>query len=344
MFCSFFLQFRAKMPGMHGIRLGRTADCRKKLGENKTAPVPLQKQYGCRKSNCFSTASALYVESCHAGVNGAAAQLLLNAQQLVVLCNTLGTAGSTGLDLAGVQRHGQIGNGGVLGLAGAVRADGGVTGLVGHLDGLQRLGNRTDLVQLDQDGVAGTQLDALGQTLGVGDEQVIAHQLDLAAQLAGHLLPALPVLFVQTILNGDDGVLLHQALPVGDQLAGGELGAGLGQLVEALALGALPLGGSSVHGQHEVLAGHIAGLLNGGQNGLDGLLITGQVGGKAALIAHRGGQTLGLQDGSQGMEHLGTPAQGLLEGGSAHRHDHELLDFVFPVLPGFFQVPLAIVK
>ena len=206
-----------------------------------------------------------------------------------------------------------------------MRADGGVTGLVCHLDGLQRLGNGADLVQLDEDGVAGTQLDALGQTLGVGDEQVIAHQLDLAAQLAGHLLPALPVLFVQTILNGDDGVLLHQALPVGDQLAGGELGAGLGQLVEALALGALPLGGSSVHGQHEVLAGHIAGLLNGGQNGLDGLLIAGQVGGKAALIAHRGGQTLGLQDGSQGMEHLGTPAQGLLEGGGAHRHDHELL-------------------
>ena len=75
------------MPGMHGIRLGRAADCRKKLGENKTAPVPLQKQYGCRKINWFSTASALYVESCHAGVNGAAAQLLLNSQQLLVLCN-----------------------------------------------------------------------------------------------------------------------------------------------------------------------------------------------------------------------------------------------------------------
>ena len=123
--------------------------------------MPLQKQYGCRKINWFSTASALYVESCHAGVNGAAAQLLLNAQQLVVLCNTLGTAGSTGLDLAGVQRHGQIGNGGVLGLTGAVRADGGVTGLVSHLDGFQSFGNRADLVQFDQDRVACTQPDAL---------------------------------------------------------------------------------------------------------------------------------------------------------------------------------------
>ena len=76
-----------------------------------------------------------------------------------------------------------------------------------------------NLVQLDEDGVAGPQLDALGQTLGVGDEQVVAHQLDLAAQLAGHLLPALPVLFVQAVLDGEDGVFLHQSLPVGDQLA-----------------------------------------------------------------------------------------------------------------------------
>ena len=62
--------------------------------------------------------SALHVEGCHAGVDRAAAQLFFNAQQLVVLCHTLGTAGSAGLDLAGVQGNGQIGNGGVLGLAG----------------------------------------------------------------------------------------------------------------------------------------------------------------------------------------------------------------------------------
>ena len=125
----------------------------------------------------------LHVEGGHAGVNGTGTQMLFDAEQLVVLGHALGAAGSTGLDLAGVQGHGQIGNGGVLGLAGTVRADGGVTGLVCHLDGLQGLGDGTDLVQLDEDGVARTQLDALGKALGVGDEQVIAHKLDLAAQL-----------------------------------------------------------------------------------------------------------------------------------------------------------------
>ena len=112
---------------------------------------------------------------------------------------------------------------------------------------------------------------------------------------------------------------------MGDQLAGGELGARLGQLVEALALGAFPLGGSSVHGQHEVLSGNIAGLFDGGQNGLDGLLVAGQIGGEAALVADGGGQPLGLQDGGQSVEHLSAPAQALLKGGGTHGHDHELL-------------------
>ena len=196
---------------------------------------------------------------------------------------------------------------------------------MGHLDGLKGLRHRADLVQLDEDGVARTQRDALGQTLGVGDEQVIAHQLDLIAQLAGHLLPAFPVLFVQTVLDRDDGVFLYQLLPVSDQLAGGELGARLGQLVKTLALGAFPLGRSSIHGQHEVPAGKITGLLDGGQNGLNGLLVAGQVGSEAALVADGGGQTLGLQDGGQSVEDLSAPAQALFKGGGTHGHDHELL-------------------
>ena len=110
-----------------------------------------------------------------------------------------------------------------------------------------------------------------------------------------------------------------------DQLTGSVLGAGLGQLIETLALGAFPLGGSGIHGQHEVLAGLITGLFDGGQNGLDGLLVAGQVGGKAALVAHGGGQAPGLQDGSQSVEHLGAPAQGFLEAGCTHGHDHKLL-------------------
>ena len=74
------------------------------------------------------------------------AQLFLNAEQLVVLRNTLTSARCAGLDLAGVQRNCKICDGGILGLAGAVGRDGGVACLVGHLDGFQSLGYGTDLV------------------------------------------------------------------------------------------------------------------------------------------------------------------------------------------------------
>ena len=126
--------------------------------------------------------SALDVEGTEAGVLGSTAEFFLDAEQLVILGNALAAAGGTGLDLAGVQGNGQVSNGGVLGLAGTVRSNGGVASLVGHLNGLQRLRDRTDLVQLDQDGVAAAQADALGQALSVGDEQVVAHQLVIYCQ------------------------------------------------------------------------------------------------------------------------------------------------------------------
>ena len=54
------------------------------------------------------------------GKNGLVAQLLLNAQQLIVLAQTLGTAWGTSLDLTSFKANDEIGNEGVLGLARAM--------------------------------------------------------------------------------------------------------------------------------------------------------------------------------------------------------------------------------
>ena len=43
-------------------------------------------------------------------------QLLLDTKKLVVFGNPVGTAGRAGLDQAGVQCHGQVGNGNIFGL------------------------------------------------------------------------------------------------------------------------------------------------------------------------------------------------------------------------------------
>ena len=204
--------------------------------------------------------------------------------------------------------------------------DGGVAGPVGHLDGVQGLGQGADLVDLDEDGVSHALGDAVGQALHVGDEQVVAHQLHLGADGLGEHGPALPVVLGHAVLQGDDGVGVGELLPHVHQLLLGHLLAGLG-LDVALLLVVPPLGGGGVDGDHEVLAGLVAGLGNGLHDDLQGILILLQVGGVAALVAHAGsGSAVVLQGLLQLVEHLGAHLEGLLPAAGAHRHNHELLN------------------
>ena len=157
-------------------------------------------------------------EGVPACILGGSAQLLLDAQQSVVLRDALAAGGRAGLDLAGARRDDEVGDGRVFGLAAAMADDRRPAGLLRHRDGVQRLGQGADLVELDQDGVRGALADALGQALRVGDEEVVADELDVAAELGVELPPAGPVVLRQAVLDADDGVLGAPALPVGDQL------------------------------------------------------------------------------------------------------------------------------
>mgnify|MGYP006883761259 CR=1 FL=1 len=142
------------------------------------------------------------LESAVAGVLSGGAELLLNLEQAVVLGDTLATSRSTGLDLAGVLCHSQVGDGGVRGLAGTVGNHGGEAVLGGQLDGVEGLGDGADLVELDQQGVGGAELDALSQTCRVGDQQVVADELQTIAELGGDGSPVFPAFFLERILNG----------------------------------------------------------------------------------------------------------------------------------------------
>ena len=83
-------------------------------------------------------------------------------------------------------------------------------GLVSHLDGFHRLGNGTDLVELDEDGVSCAEFDALGKSLCIRYEKIIAYELNALSESGGHLLPAFPVLFIETVLDADDGIFADQ--------------------------------------------------------------------------------------------------------------------------------------
>ena len=89
-----------------------------------------------------------------AGVASPPAELLLDPQQSVVLADAVRAGQRPGLDLPAAAPDREVGDGGVFGLAGAVRDDRCVARLARDADRLERLRKRSDLVELDQDRVA----------------------------------------------------------------------------------------------------------------------------------------------------------------------------------------------
>ena len=166
----------------------------------------------------LSASYLFYMECIHSRVNSAVSKLLLNAQKLIVLCNTLGTAWCTGLDLAGIQCYCKICDRGVSRLTGAVRRNCRITCIVSHLDRFKCLRYGTDLIQLDQDRITAAKLNTLCQSLCIRYEQIIADKLYLISKLCSKLLPAFPVFLIESILDRDDRILLNKLLPVLDQL------------------------------------------------------------------------------------------------------------------------------
>ncbi len=108
------------------------------------------------------------------------------------LADAIAAAEAAGLDLAGVGGDREVRDERVFGLAGAMRDDRGVARGAGQADRVERLGQGTDLVQLDQDRVGDLLFDAAREALLVGYEQIVTDQLDFAAKLVGQQLPSRP--------------------------------------------------------------------------------------------------------------------------------------------------------
>src|SRR6478736_2274797 len=109
------------------------------------------------------------------------AQLFLDPQKLIVFRDALASSGRAALDLTGVRGDDEVGDRGVLGLTRAVREHRGVARAVRHVDGVEGLRQRSDLVDLDQQRVGDAEVDALLQPDRVRHEQVVADQLRLLA-------------------------------------------------------------------------------------------------------------------------------------------------------------------
>ena len=125
------------------------------------------------------------------------------------------------------------------------------------------------------------------QPLAVGHEQVVPDQLHAVADGRRQRRPPRPVVLRHPVLDGHDGVALHEVDPELRHLLGAECPVLTGQLVGAVAV---QLARGGIEGDGDVLARCVAGPLDGFHEDADGVLVAVEVRGEAALVPDRGRQ------------------------------------------------------
>ena len=137
-----------------------------------------------------------------------------------------------------------------------------------HIDRRKRFGQRADLVDLDQQGIGATGLDALFKTQRIGDEQIITHQLTAVAQNIGQGFPPLPVVFGHAVLNRNNRVMRHKTGQIGGVFSGRQdLALALHVVFAIVEI----FSGSAIQRQIDFLARFIAGFFDGFHNEIKGV-------------------------------------------------------------------------
>ncbi len=198
-----------------------------------------------------------------------------------------------------------------------------IGGALRHLDGLQRLREGADLVELDQDRVGDALLDPLGEAFGVGHEEIIADELNAVSDLARQRRPAHPVILGHAVLDRDDRVAGGQVGEIARHAFGIEGLTLAGKHVLAVPV---ELGRRRIEGEKHVIAGPIAGVLDRLGDEAERRVGRGEIWRKAALVADIGVVPGILQLLAQRVEDLRADADGLRDSLGADRHDHEFLD------------------
>ena len=201
------------------------------------------------------------------------------------------------------------------------------TGSLGVEASLDGLSDGTNLVDLEQEGVASLLLDGLSNTSGVSDEEIVSDNLHLLANLLAEESVSSPIVLLEGILNGHDGVVLDELdVELGHLLLGLLLTTTLleHEVVETVL--SVELGGGAVHSNAALLG--VSSLLNGLREDVETLNVALDAGGETTLITDVGGiETVSLlDDGLEAVVHLATNLHGLAEGLGTDGHEHELLE------------------
>ena len=106
-----------------------------------------------------------------------------------------------------------------------MRNNGVVSGFARKFDRVNGFGDAADLIELDENRVGNAFLDAAGEAFGVGDEEVVADELNFllgrfCADRIGERFPSGPIVFGHAVFDGDDGIFFNPVGPVSGHLLG----------------------------------------------------------------------------------------------------------------------------
>mmetsp|Transcript_26284 Transcript_26284/g.32863 ORF Transcript_26284/g.32863 Transcript_26284/m.32863 type:complete len:241 (+) Transcript_26284:410-1132(+) len=202
--------------------------------------------------------------------------------------------------------------------------------LLRHRHGVDRFGDRSDLVNLEQQRIAGVLFDGLLHTSRVGDEEIITDNLAPVTKLGGGSGVRQKIVLVEGVLDRDHGVVVDERLVQLSQFLARHLLRAVVvlsleiQVVQLLV--ALPeLRCSDVHAYLHLT--RVARLLDGGDNEIEPLFVVQDIGSKATLVSNIACilAVLGRDHLLEVVVHLRAHAHCFLEGGCANGKDHELL-------------------
>ena len=218
-----------------------------------------------------------------------------------------------------------------------MRHDGGISGAMGHIDGSERLGERTNLVYFHENGIGHATLDAIRKTLNICDEKIVANQLAIFADEISDKFPPFPIIFGQSVFDRDNRIGTREFCKI--------FGLFLDRADFAFAfimIGALfeKFSRCAIHGEEDVFSGLIASGLDCLHAEIKCSFSGWQIWCEPAFIADIGIVTCLLQRAFQRVEDLRTHPQGFRKARCPDRHDHEFLkiDRVIGVDPAIDDV------
>ena len=80
-----------------------------------------------------------------------------------------------------------------------------------HLDRLDRFGHRSNLVELDEDGVRRPLGNSSRDELTIGDVEIVTYNLAAIAQCCRQRAKTIPIILAEPVLYRDNGVAIQPA-------------------------------------------------------------------------------------------------------------------------------------